>query len=1504
MQSKTKSSARSLLRLAWQAARVIVMLMLTAGALFVPSQQALAAGDYTVNRADDIIPRGTGSTCITPASTDCTLREAVIKANANPGSTIHFAYWLNGWPITLYRTGNDANANAGDLDINANMTIVGNGASETIIQGALDAYYTDSIGDKVFGINQDGTFDSLTVSFSGLTIRYGDNTIASGDPSWAFTGGGVDVFQTGLGNQTTFTNCVISYNRSRTSYGGGVNIDQGAISGGYPVDATGSVSFTNVTFDHNQTITAGGQVTGGALNIFGVAPVVTISASTFTNNSTPSASAGGAIYFRTINGGSLSIDNSVFSGNSSGVGGAISAYPYNAATTVTIQNSQFTGNTASDVGGALSLEGGLLTTTPFQLTNLLVSGNTASSHGGGIYVGNARVTLSNSRIVNNTATSDASSKGLYKDTQAATVTATNNWWGCSTGPSAAPCDTAAVASGGTLVYTPWFRDRLTAAASPLVTNQSTTLTASFLTNSAGGAVLPADLAQIIGQPVTWGTTAGALSGTQTTIQATGAATGTFQASAPGTATIYAKVDNDPTSGASSNVLSLTVNKAGTTTAITGDSPDPSLVGQAVAVSYTVTGDFDNSPTAPTGNVTVSDGIDSCTGTVAAGACNITLTTSGARTLTATYAGDTNFNGSTSAGAAHTVNALPDLTLSKSNNLGGAATLGSNWTWTLHVANGPATTPANFAAGQTILVDDLDNSGNLSYGSPSAANFTNITNSPNISCAITSNRLTCSATGAVTIGASGSFDVAFTVTPGQVGSYTNPRSAGSCAVDPDGVVAETGDANNSCNTDSVTVSAPDLTVSKSNNFGGSTTLLGQAWYWRLHVANGSAAATARFTTGQVILTDDLPDNNITYGMPFTQNDTNITNIGNVSCSITNSTLTCIATGTVVIGASGSFDVIITPTPSMIGTYTNPRSGGACKVNPNNAAPETDATNNNCNSNSVTVIAPDLSISKANNVGGAVLQTGTFNWTLTVVNTGEASALFAPGMTIIEDALDDSGGLTFGMPSVANVTNVPGSANIICGIDGGKNLACIASASPVTIGGTTGRFDVVIPVTAVSEGTYSNPRSAGVCHIDANSYAESDTSNNNCNADSVTVMPAADLAVTKTDAPDPVSAGENLSYVINLVNNGPSNAQTVSLTDPIPAGATFVSADVTSGSGWTTSAPAVGGTGNVVFTKSAMSTGEAATFQVVVRLNSNLADGSTINNTATAATATPDLFGGNDNATAATTVQTRSDLSVTKTAPPTVLIGLNFDYTITVTNNSPSDSQGVTLTDGLPPYINFVSQSQLSGPSFTLSNVGDSVTDSISTLPAGASAVIKITASVDANTPFPVIYCNAVNLSATTSDPNGSNNSSIACSAFKLNHPPVIAEGGSVGVSMSKNGIPTPFALTLHATDADLDPLTWSILSPPSNGTASVITTTGVVSYTPNTDYVGADSFAVQVSDGYGGTDSIVVNVTVKESTTTTLVSSLNPSVSGDLVVFTATVAPDPGGGTVAFKDGAR
>ena len=79
----------------------------------------------------------------------------------------------------------------------------------------------------------------------------------------------------------------------------------------------------------------------------------------------------------------------------------------------------------------------------------------------------------------------------------------------------------------------------------------------------------------------------------------------------------------------------------TTTAIVTHTPDPSRVGELVAVSWTVAVTAPGSGT-PTGLVTVSDGVDACSAAVESGGCSLVLPTAGARTLVASYAGDAAF----------------------------------------------------------------------------------------------------------------------------------------------------------------------------------------------------------------------------------------------------------------------------------------------------------------------------------------------------------------------------------------------------------------------------------------------------------------------------------------------------------------------------------------------------------------------------------------------------------------------------------------------------------------------------------------------------------------------------------------------------------------------------------------------------------------------------------------------------------------------------------------------
>jgi len=96
-------------------------------------------------------------------------------------------------------------------------------------------------------------------------------------------------------------------------------------------------------------------------------------------------------------------------------------------------------------------------------------------------------------------------------------------------------------------------------------------------------------------------------------------------------------------------------------------------------------------------------------------------------------------------------------------------------------------------------------------------------------------------------------------------------------------------------------------------------------------------------------------------------------------------------------------------------------------------------------------------------------------------------------------------------------------------------------------------------------------------------------------------------------------------------------------------------------------------------------------------------------------------------------------------------------------------------------------------------------------------------------------------------------------------PVMAQGDSVAVTMSRDGYPTAFQVAVSASDADGNPLSWTVSTAALHGTAAVTApATGAspgITYQPAAGYVGADSFRLQVSDGQGGSDQLLVQVTV-------------------------------------------
>jgi hypothetical protein len=313
---------------------------------------------------------------------------------------------------------------------------------------------------------------------------------------------------------------------------------------------------------------------------------------------------------------------------------------------------------------------------------------------------------------------------------------------------------------------------------------------------------------------------------------------------------------------------------------------------------------------------------------------------------------------------------------------------------------------------------------------------------------------------------------------------------------------------------------NLTPDKENDVGGATTL-GNPWTWTITVNNDGDAGAA-FADGAVILTDNLPDGDVTYSaFSGPDNESGIT--GTIDCSLTGVDISCVADGPVSIAADGSFEVSVLATPLDVGTFDNPE--GICEVDPDNVVTESNENDNTC-SDSVTVTAPNLTSTKANNVGGATTLGTPWTWTITASNVGNAAAVFADGEEIVGDPLP-SGNITYGTPSVLNATGVTNAASISCAITADV-LSCVADGAAVTMAATTGSFQVAFSATPSATGTFNN--SSNLCVDPDNEIVESNELDNTC-SDSVTVteVPSGALFIVI----DEDSIDNNMFYFLNPV-----------------------------------------------------------------------------------------------------------------------------------------------------------------------------------------------------------------------------------------------------------------------------------------------------------------------------------------------------------------------------------
>jgi len=230
------------------------------------------------------------------------LREAICAANAAPGlDSISFAASLNGIPITLSIVGTGENQNVtGDLDILDDLTIVGNGSENTIVQAGT----TNLNGiDRVFDIRS-----NYTVVMESLTVRFGR---VNDDGAGIYNNSG----------NLTMTEAKINENSANFggaffNYQGTITIERSTVADNSAVNNSGGVDNT--------------ALSGGAtLNVYN---------STFSGNS--AGYAGGAILAYTGGGGAATVNlvNATIHDNIAFVG-ALTAWDNGNVAVINMENS-------------------------------------------------------------------------------------------------------------------------------------------------------------------------------------------------------------------------------------------------------------------------------------------------------------------------------------------------------------------------------------------------------------------------------------------------------------------------------------------------------------------------------------------------------------------------------------------------------------------------------------------------------------------------------------------------------------------------------------------------------------------------------------------------------------------------------------------------------------------------------------------------------------------------------------------------------------------------------------------------------------------------------------------------------------------------------------------------------------------------------------------------------------------------------------------------------------
>ena len=718
-----------------------------------------------------------------------------------------------------------------------------------------------------------------------------------------------------------------------------------------------------------------------------------------------------------------------------------------------------------------------------------------------------------------------------------------------------------------------------------------------------------------------------------------------------------------------------------------------------------------------------------------------------------------------------------------------------------------------------------------------------------------------------------------VTGGASGLTLNPGVPYGSTAGATGTTATNATLGQVTGIQSSSLCTPDLAISKSH-VGNFTR--GSAASYSITVSNVSPYGA---TTGLVTMDDTLP-----VGIsPTSASGTGWT------CSVSGQTVSCTRSDALAAGVSYpaiTLNALVSQSAPAVLTNTAVISGGG----------EANLTNDTSTDVALVVSIADMSVTLA--ASPNPVASGS-NITYTVVATDNGPSA-ADNATMVVAVPTNTTFVSFGTPAgwSCQVPNVGNAGNVVCTE---VNLAGLSAST----------FTLVVKVnTGVANGTVISDTAAV-----SSSVIDPVIANNSATVTTIVGTSGPNLSVTNTASPNPVQAGNNITYTQVVTNTGSSAITNGTFTEATPANTTFVS--ITPPAGWICT-----GFPGSPCTATTVAAGASGTFTVVYKVNAGTAAGTVITDTATV-NASNQSFGAS--AAAASDVvgsATQADVSLsTAGAPNPMLAGNSITYTQTITNNGPAAATGASFTEATPANTTFESVLAPAGWNCTTPAVGGTgtinCTDSAS-LASGTSANIVVVVNVPAATAAGLITATS-SVAAATSDPNPSNNTtttqvyaqdkcdiavtnigtpSPVVAGNNITYTQVVTNNGPSNCSTATVTEPTPANTTfVSVAVATAGGGTWTCpnsapisctnpsVPPGSTGTITAIykVNGGTAAGTMITDTVTAGT---TTSDSGSGDNTATVNIAVTSGTqadlSVTNSGSTNPVIAGNSITYTQTI----------------